>query len=124
MEATPPAALAVPGVARFGEALIVAEAGAAMPPTARRVAVASELAARGLVVRSPAPGDRIALASGGHVGVGRLLAAAGVPARRRARVPVVAAGDRVVWVAGHRASADALAAEGRPAALLRLAEGG
>jgi tRNA(Ile)-lysidine synthase len=116
------AALAVPGSARFGEAMIVAEAGPAVPPTARRVAVAAELAARGLVVRGPAPGDRIALAGGGHASVGRLLAAAGIPARRRGRVPVVAAGERVLWVAGHRASSDALAAEGRPAALLRLAE--
>jgi hypothetical protein len=39
-------------------------------------------------------------------------------------VPVVAAGERVLWVAGHRASWDALAAEGRPAALLRLGADG
>jgi len=122
----PPAAapLVVPGAARFGGALIVAEPGAGVPATPRLVALAAELAARGLVVRAPAPGDRIALAGGGHAAVGRVLAAAGIPARRRAGVPVVAAGDRVVWVAGHRASADALAANGRPAALLRLAEDG
>lgn len=72
--------------------------------------------ARGaLVVRAPRDGDRIALAGGGHQPVGRLLQAAGVPARHRAAVPVVAEGDRVLWVAGHRASADAVAAPGEPA---------
>jgi tRNA(Ile)-lysidine synthase len=124
--APPPAAAAlpVPGSARFGEALIVAEAGPALPPTVRRVAVIAGLAAGGLVVRGPLPGDRIALAAGGHAAVGRLLAAAGIPARHRPSVPVVAAGERVLWVAGHRASWDALAAEGRPAALLRLGADG
>ena len=60
-------------------------------------------------------GDRIALPGGGHQPVGRLLQAAGVPARHRARVAVVASGDRVLWVAGHRACADAVAAPGAPA---------
>lgn len=68
-----------------------------------------------MVVRPPAPGDRIALPGGGHQAVGRLLQAAGVPARHRAQVPVVASGDRVLWVAGHRACADAVAAPGAPA---------
>ncbi len=68
-----------------------------------------------LVVRAPRPGDRIALAGGGHQTVGRLLQAAGVPARHRPAVPVVASADRVLWVAGHRVSADALADPGEPA---------
>ena len=50
-----------------------------------------------------------------HQPVGRLLQAAGVPARQRPAVPVVATADRVLWVAGHRASADALADPGEPA---------
>lgn len=71
--------------------------------------------ARGaMVVRAPEPGDRLALAGGGHQSVGRLLQAAGVPARHRPGVPVVADGERVLWVAGHRASADAVAAPGAP----------
>lgn len=68
-----------------------------------------------LVVRGPRDGDRIALPGGGHQAVGRLLQSAGVPARHRAAVPVVAEGDRVLWVAGHRASADAVAPPGAPA---------
>jgi len=69
----------------------------------------------GLIVRAPRDGDRIALAGGGHQAVGRMLQSAGVPARHRAAVPLVAEGDRVLWVAGHRASADAVAAPGEPA---------
>jgi tRNA(Ile)-lysidine synthase len=69
----------------------------------------------GLVVRAPRGDDRIALPSGGHQAVGRMLQSAGVPARHRASVPVVAEGDRVLWVAGHRASADVVAAPGESA---------
>ena len=50
--------------------------------------------------------------------MGRLLAAAGVPARLRDQVAIVATPDRVVWVAGHRASHDLLAPPGAPAVLL------
>jgi tRNA(Ile)-lysidine synthetase-like protein len=67
------------------------------------------------------PGDRIALPGGGHQAVGRLLQAAGVPARHRAAVPVVADGERVLWVAGYRASADAVAGPGEPAVNLTAA---
>ena len=55
---------------------------------------------------------------GGHQSVARLLQAAGVPARHRRQVLVVAEGARVLWVAGHRASADALATPGEAAVLL------
>jgi tRNA(Ile)-lysidine synthetase-like protein len=73
-----------------------------------------------LVVRAPAPGDRLPLAGGGHQAVGRLLAAAGVPARSRSLVPVVATPDRVVWVAGHRAAPDLLAPPDGAGVVLRL----
>lgn len=73
-----------------------------------------------LVVRAPAPGDRIALAGGGHQAVGRLLQAAGVPARHRPGVAVVADGRGVLWVAGHRACADAVARPGEAAVNLTL----
>ena len=77
--------------------------------------------ARGpLVVRAPAPGDRIALAGGGHQSVGRLLQAAGVPARRRPGVAVVADDRGVLWVAGHRACAESMARPGEPAVNLTL----
>lgn len=116
--AAPPAvALPVPGVARFGQALIRARPGVAAPPNARSVAVTGD---QPLVVRSPLGGDCVALAGGGHQAVGRLLASAGIPARRRPHVPVVAIGDRVVWVAGHRADPRNLAPVGTPATILTL----
>jgi tRNA(Ile)-lysidine synthetase-like protein len=71
-------------------------------------------------VRGPRAGDRIALVGGGHARVGRILQADGVPARLRAQVPVVVVDDSPVWVAGHRASADALAGPGHPAVVLEV----
>lgn len=106
------ALLAVPGAVSLPGMEVRAARG-----TAGRTTGASAWvhATGGLVVRAPRPGDRIALGGGGHQSVGRLLQAAGVPARRRAAVPVVAEGERVIWVAGHRASADAVAPPGAPA---------
>jgi tRNA(Ile)-lysidine synthase len=43
-----------------------------------------------------------------------------VPARLRPHVPVVAAGDRVVWVAGYRAADDLLTAGPNPGVVLEL----
>jgi tRNA(Ile)-lysidine synthetase-like protein len=71
-----------------------------------------------LAVRSPEPGDRIAMRGGGRKRIGRLLAEAGVPLHLRAEVPVVVAGERVVWVAGHRADAELAAAPGEAATIL------
>jgi tRNA(Ile)-lysidine synthase len=112
-----PAPLDVPGAAAFGQALVRAERGPAGRPAPDRVAVAVD---GPLVVRAPAPGDRLPLAGGGHQAVGRLLAAAGVPARSRSLVPVVATPDRVVWVAGHRAAPDLLAPPDGAGVVLRL----
>jgi tRNA(Ile)-lysidine synthase len=113
----PSATLRVPGVAWFGPVRVRADRGVAGAPRADRVAVAAD---DPLVVRPPAAGDRLALPGGGHQAVGRLLAAAGVPARRRPYVPVVASGDAVVWVAGHRADAGRLAPAGAPATILSI----
>jgi tRNA(Ile)-lysidine synthetase-like protein len=71
-------------------------------------------------VRSPRPGDRLALPGGARRPVGRLLADAGVPARLRHLVPVVATAERVVWVAGHRAAADLVVRDGAEAVVLEL----
>ena len=72
-----------------------------------------------LTVRGPRPGDRLRTAAG-HVPVGRLLARHGVPSGLRGNVPVVIAGGRVVWVAGHAAAVDALAPPGSPCVVLEV----
>jgi len=117
--APPPrdALLGVPGAVRFGGLLVSARRGASSAPSADRVALAVD---GPLTVRSARPGDRIALPSGGRRAVGRLLADAGVPQRHRGAVPVVARGERVVWVAGYRADPTLLAAPGTPATLLEV----
>jgi tRNA(Ile)-lysidine synthase len=73
-----------------------------------------------LCVRPVRPGERIHLAGGGRRPLGRLLADAGVPARLRDRVPVVARGDEVLWLVGHRADDRALASPGAPATILSV----
>ncbi len=106
--ATPGAApLEVPGRVSFGAVAVLAREGEAVAPGPDRVAVRD---AGPLHVRPPRDGDRLAVRGGGRVAVGRLLAEAGVPVRLRPLVPVVASGDRVVWVAGHRAAADLVTA--------------
>jgi tRNA(Ile)-lysidine synthase len=53
-----------------------------------------------LVVRSPAVGDRIRLLGGGTRKVQDVLVDAKVPREARAMLPVLAAGPRILWVAG------------------------
>jgi tRNA(Ile)-lysidine synthase len=117
--AAPPAAAAlpVPGHVTFGAVSLSASEGIGGAPVPARVAVRCE---GPLTVRPPQPGDRLPLRGGGHVAVGRLLAAAGVPARSRADVPVVASPERVVWVAGHRAADDLLVTDRGPAVILEM----
>jgi tRNA(Ile)-lysidine synthetase-like protein len=110
-------ALEVPGRAVFGALAVRASEGEGCDPGPRRVAVR---AGGALAVRAPRPGDRLPLAGGGRRAVGRVLADAGVPARLRPQVPVVATPERVVWVAGHRAADDLLAPSGAPAVVLEL----
>lgn len=115
--AAPPAVvLPVPGHVRCGDYALHAGPGSARAPRPDEVAVTAD---GPFEVRPPRPGDRVGLAGGGRRRVGRLLAEAGVPARLRREVPVVAQGDRVIWVVGHRADADLLAAPGTPALVLR-----
>ncbi len=111
------APLAVPGAVTFGAAALTAREGVGAPPLPHRVAVRCE---GPLTVRSPRSGDRLPLRGGGHVAVGRLLAGDGVPSRSRARVPVVATPERVVWVAGHRAAEDLLVIDPGPAVILEM----
>ncbi len=116
--APPPAApLDVPGRVPFGALAVVARRGRGVAPGPDRVAVRD---AGPLHVRPPRDGDRLAVRGGGRVAVGRLLAGAGVPVRLRPAVPVVASGDRVVWVAGHRAADDLVTAGPGPGIVLEL----
>jgi len=112
-----PVPLGVPGRARLGALAVRASRGPAATPGPGRVSVLPD---GPLSLRGPRPGDRLSLPDGGHAAVGRLLAGAGVPARLRGEVPVVATAERVVWVAGHRAAHDLLAPPGAPAVLLEL----
>jgi tRNA(Ile)-lysidine synthetase-like protein len=112
-----PVALEVPGAVRFGNVLIRGSRGEGAPPEPHRVTIGP---GGRIEVRGPRDGDRIALAGGGHARVGRILQADGVPARLRAQVPVIVVDDIPVWVAGHRASAGALASPGEPAVVLEV----
>ncbi len=113
----PAVGLDVPGRVGFGAVALTARDGVGASPAPARVAVRHD---GPLSVRPPLPGDRLPLRGGGHVAVGRLLAAAGVPARARAGVPVVATPERVVWVAGHRAADDLLVTDRGPAVILEM----
>jgi tRNA(Ile)-lysidine synthetase-like protein len=101
--------LTIPSVVELGDGRritaerVVREPGAEFPRDPRRV----ELDARGLPlelsVRLPRPGDRFhALGAPGSKELSRFLADVGVPRHDRARVPLVLAGDEVIWVAGVR----------------------
>ncbi len=113
----PPTRLDVPGEAGFAGLVLRARRGVGEAPSARRVAVRCD---GPLEVRPPRPGDRLPLPSGGHLAVGRLLAADGIPSRLRQDVPVVATAERVVWVAGHRAADDLIVRDSGPAVILEL----
>jgi tRNA(Ile)-lysidine synthase len=112
-----PTSLPVPGAVRVPGLRVAARMGRAGITSAESAWVHAH---GPLVVRAPEPGDRLALRGGGHQSLGRLLQAAGVPARHRAGVAVVADERGVLWVAGHRASSDVVAPPGEPAVNLTV----
>jgi tRNA(Ile)-lysidine synthetase-like protein len=74
-----------------------------------------------LWVRFPRPGDRFhALGAPGSKPLTRFLADAGIPREDRGRIPLVFAGDDLVWVAGVR-PAESVRVGPRTEARLRLA---
>lgn len=110
VEPLTPSMLTIPGVLALDDAgVISAEPGVPEDLEADpRTALIDADALRGpLSVDSPRPGDRMRpLGMEGTRKLQDILTDAKVPARRRARVPVVRDGDRIVWVAGVRMSDD------------------
>gem|GEM_PF-2356828 len=111
------AALLVPGAVQFGARVVRGSFGIAQSPTRTQVSVRVQ---GEMWVRGPRDGDRIALPSGGHARVGRILQADGVPAVRRPHVPVIVVDDVPVWVAGHRVDHGVLASPGESAVVLEV----
>ncbi|MBC8159621.1 MAG: tRNA lysidine(34) synthetase TilS, partial [Roseiflexaceae bacterium] len=89
------------------------------PPTSDRWTIALEAAAIALpmIVRGRRAGDRLRLAGGGSRKVQDVLVDAKIAQPLRARWPIVASADQVVWVAGVRAAAGCLAQPEAPSAL-------
>ena len=94
-------ALPVPGSVRFGDATIAAEL--AVAPRRRADAVILDAAEVGVdvVVRTSDHGERLAVRNGSKL-VRDALAEGGVPVRRRAGWPVVAAHGKIAWIVGVR----------------------
>lgn len=101
----------VPGSARLPAWGLTFSAEPVPLPAGRRAAPADRLSeyvdasqlGESLVVRQWRPGDRFhPLGAPGSRKLQDFFVDAGVPCARRRQVPVVAAGDRIVWVAGHR----------------------
>ena len=79
----------------------------------------------GWELRTPAPGDALRPLGGvGHRPLRRLLMEARVPRSERARYPVVARGETILWVPGICRSADGLPAPGTEAVRLDVTQYG
>ena len=91
--------LPVPGRVALPGGLMVVARRARGPAASRGEAAIVAAPAGPLVVRTRRPGDRVR-ARGREVSLRRFLMERRVPADDRASLPVVAAGDRVVWVPG------------------------
>jgi len=99
--------LEVPGrVALPGGRLIEARTAAGPAASNMETAVVGAPAGETLLVRTRRPGDRVAR-RGREVSLRRYLMERRVPADEREGLPLVAAGSRVLWVAGHPVEAPA-----------------
>ncbi len=98
-----PGSVTLPDGRRVFATLIEADAGRAIPREPGVVELDARDLPTNLRVRWPAPGDRFhPLGARGTRALRRFLADAGVPARERRLVPLVFAGDELLWVAGLR----------------------
>lgn len=100
-----PCELRIPGEVVFGEGRLTASYidPAEIPRDRDRTAIDADLVGEVLVVDGPREGDRFKpLGMDGTKKLSDLLVDEKVPRRKRASVPVVRDGSRVVWVAGMR----------------------
>lgn len=124
-----PVPLPVPGSVVWspsGVTLTVIQEGPVAEPAAGPWAVDldPDLLPGALAVRTRQPGDRIfPVGMDGSKKLQDLFVDLKVPRPDRDRVPVVVAGDQVVWVVGYRADRRFLAAPGRPRLALRARPG-
>lgn len=98
-----PVRLTIPGRASFGDWELEAElrAGAVPPAGPELATLDADRLGPSVLVRSWQPGDRMRpLGLGGSKSLQDLFTDSGVPRSLRARLPVVVAGDEIVWVAG------------------------
>jgi tRNA(Ile)-lysidine synthase len=85
------------------------------PLDGRHIHVAPALASAAPALRTRRPGDRLALPNGaGHQKLSDLLIDRKTPRAERDGVPLLVAGDTIVWVAGHRAGAAFPPVDGAP----------
>jgi tRNA(Ile)-lysidine synthase len=126
MEEPPETTLTVPGVCRFGTWEVRAEIESGVPPVEGPDLAVLDSAALGeaVTVRSWREGDRIRpLGLGGSKSLQDLFTDRKVPRSLRRALPVVAAGDRIAWVAGVAVSEEFAAKPGSSeSAVIRAAQ--
>jgi tRNA(Ile)-lysidine synthase len=103
-----PGRLELPEIGRALEARLLPGAGYTVSRTAHRVAFDAALLPRALTVRPRRPGDRFEAFGGGERRLKSLLIDAKVPRWERARLPIVEADGRILWLAGLRRGAAAV----------------
>jgi tRNA(Ile)-lysidine synthase len=100
---TTPGSIVLPDNRIISAELVQASPASPTPQSPTLVELDSEHMSPHLRVRFGAPGDRFfPLGSPGSRRLSRFLADAGVPKEERKRVPLVFAGDELIWVAGIR----------------------
>jgi tRNA(Ile)-lysidine synthase len=97
-----PGATGLPEIGRALNAMVLDGEGYVVPRGPRVAAFDADVLPRPLIVRHRRPGDRFTPFGGAEVRLKRFLIAAKVPRWERDAVPIVEAGGRIAWVAGHR----------------------